>query len=49
VGAGAIAPAIRVDTLVYGPLSIDQARHLIHERRHAPASVGGAPATTGSH
>jgi NADH-quinone oxidoreductase subunit E len=49
VGAGAIAPAIRVDTLVYGPLSIDQARHLIHERRHAPASVGGAPATAGSH
>jgi NADH-quinone oxidoreductase subunit E len=49
VGAGAIAPAIRVDTLVYGPLSIDQARHLIHERRHAPATVGGAPATAGSH
>jgi NADH-quinone oxidoreductase subunit E len=49
VGAGAIAPAIRVDTLVYGPLSIDQARHLSPERRHAPASVGGAPATAGSH
>jgi NADH-quinone oxidoreductase subunit E len=49
VGAGAIAPAIRVDTLVYGPLSVDQARHLIHERRHASAASGAAPAATGSH
>lgn len=35
VGAGALAPAIRIDTLVYGPLNPDQARHLVHERRRA--------------
>jgi NADH:ubiquinone oxidoreductase subunit E len=35
VGAGALAPAIRVDTLVYGPVTVEQARHIVHERRHA--------------
>jgi NADH:ubiquinone oxidoreductase subunit E len=35
VGAGALAPAVRVDTLVYGPLTPEDARHLIHERRAA--------------
>jgi NADH-quinone oxidoreductase subunit E len=35
VGAGALAPAIRLDTLVYGPLSVEQARHLVRERRRA--------------
>jgi NADH-quinone oxidoreductase subunit E len=35
VGAGALAPAIRLDTLVYGPLSAEQARHLLDERRRA--------------
>jgi NADH-quinone oxidoreductase subunit E len=35
VGAGALAPAIRLDTLVYGPLTGEQARHLVHERRRA--------------
>jgi NADH:ubiquinone oxidoreductase subunit E len=55
VGAGALAPAIRIDTLVYGPVTAEQARHLVHERRHAdataPARAGGAasPATSGSH
>jgi NADH:ubiquinone oxidoreductase subunit E len=39
VGAGAISPALRVDTLVYGPVSDDEARHLIHERR---AQTAGA-------
>jgi NADH:ubiquinone oxidoreductase subunit E len=34
VGAGAIAPAIRVDTLVYGPLTAREARSLAHQRRH---------------
>jgi NADH:ubiquinone oxidoreductase subunit E len=34
VGAGAIAPAIRVDTLVYGPLTAGEARSLAHQRRH---------------
>jgi hypothetical protein len=33
VGAGAIAPAVRIDTLVYGPLTADEARHLIYARR----------------
>jgi hypothetical protein len=33
VGAGAIAPAVRIDTLVYGPLTEDEARHLIYARR----------------
>jgi NADH-quinone oxidoreductase subunit E len=44
VGAGALAPAIRIDTLVYGPLTADQARHLVHERRHAPARVSDGQA-----
>jgi NADH:ubiquinone oxidoreductase subunit E len=51
VGAGALAPAIRIDTLVYGPVTAEQARHLVHERRHAdtsaPARAGAA--TAGSH
>jgi NADH:ubiquinone oxidoreductase subunit E len=34
VGAGAIAPAIRVDTLVYGPLTAQEARSLAHRRQH---------------
>jgi NADH:ubiquinone oxidoreductase subunit E len=33
VGAGAIAPAVRIDTLVYGPVTVDEARHLIYARR----------------
>ena len=36
VGAGALAPAVRVDTLVYGPLTVDEARHLVHARKEAP-------------
>jgi NADH:ubiquinone oxidoreductase subunit E len=46
VGAGAIAPAIRIDTLVYGPISPDQARHLVAERRRG--GTPGARATAGS-
>jgi NADH:ubiquinone oxidoreductase subunit E len=37
VGAGAISPAMRIDTLVYGPLTPDDARHLLHQRREAAA------------
>jgi len=37
VGAGAASPAIRVDTLVYGPLDPDKARHIVAERRAAAA------------
>jgi len=33
VGAGTLSPAIRIDTLVYGPLSEGAARHLVQERR----------------
>lgn len=40
VGAGAIAPAVRVDTLVYGPLTMDEARHLVHARRAKEARAG---------
>jgi NADH:ubiquinone oxidoreductase subunit E len=37
VGAGAMAPALRIDTLVYGPLDADKARHILGERRRARA------------
>jgi len=37
VGAGAMAPAIRIDTLVYGPLDAEKALHIIGERRRARA------------
>ncbi len=47
VGAGAIAPAVRVDTLVFGPLTGDEARHLVHERR-AGAVAGAAGSAGGS-
>jgi NADH:ubiquinone oxidoreductase subunit E len=42
VGAGAIAPAIRIDTLVYGPLTPKEARSLAHQRQH----VGEQEATS---
>jgi NADH-quinone oxidoreductase subunit E len=40
VGAGALAPAVRIDTLVYGPTSADHAAHLVAERRRATAAAG---------
>jgi NADH:ubiquinone oxidoreductase subunit E len=40
VGAGTLSPAIRVDTLVYGPLDAIKAQHIVHERRAASAAVG---------
>lgn len=45
VGSGAVAPAVRIDTLVYGPLTPDAARHLIHERRHAAGEAGARQPT----
>jgi NADH:ubiquinone oxidoreductase subunit E len=45
VGAGAISPALRIDTLIYGPLTPDDARHLLHQRREAaarPVAAGSA-------
>ena len=41
VGAGAISPAIRIDTLVYGPLTEDKALHVVGQRR-AAATAGRA-------
>ena len=38
VGAGATSPAMRIDTLVYGPLTADEARHLLHQRRETAAA-----------
>ena len=38
VAAGAIAPAVRIDTMVYGPLTAVQARHLVAERRKGAAA-----------
>lgn len=37
IGAGSMAPAIRIDTVVYGPVTPEQARHLVEERRRADA------------
>lgn len=45
VGAGAIAPAVRIDTLVYGPLTAEHARHLVDQRRGGNRA---APATAGT-
>lgn len=42
VGAGAMAPAMRIDTLVYGPLDTDKALHILGERRRARAREGTA-------
>jgi NADH:ubiquinone oxidoreductase subunit E len=41
VGAGAMAPALRIDTLVYGPVTAEQAKHLIDQRRRAGARARG--------
>jgi NADH:ubiquinone oxidoreductase subunit E/Pyruvate/2-oxoacid:ferredoxin oxidoreductase delta subunit len=50
VAAGAMSPAIRIDTLVFGPISADQARHLVQERRRGTAAAGsgaGSASTAG--
>jgi NADH:ubiquinone oxidoreductase subunit E len=46
VAAGAVSPAIRIDTLVYGPLTADQARHLVQQRRSADARGATAGAVS---
>jgi NADH-quinone oxidoreductase subunit E len=46
VGAGATSPAVRIDTLVYGPVTRDQVTHLVDERRRA--AVAGATAGAAS-
>ena len=40
VGAGAISPAVRIDTLVYGPVTAEQVTHLVDERRRGAAAAG---------
>ena len=51
VGAGAISPAIRIDTLVYGPVDAEKALHIVDERRRASrtddAVTAGASGTAG--
>jgi NADH-quinone oxidoreductase subunit E len=43
VGAGTISPAIRVDTLVYGPVDEAKAVHIVGERRSAArTAISGA-------
>ena len=39
VGAGAISPAVRVDTRIYGPVDVEQAVHVV---RHAAEAAVGA-------
>ncbi|MEJ7801898.1 MAG: NAD(P)H-dependent oxidoreductase subunit E, partial [Candidatus Limnocylindria bacterium] len=41
VGAGAISPAMRIDTLVYGPLDEEKALHIVNERRAAATGSRG--------
>jgi NADH-quinone oxidoreductase subunit E len=48
VGAGAIAPAMRIDTLVYGPLTAEHALHLVDERLQGRGAPSGAPALPAS-
>ena len=36
MAAGALSPALRIDTMVYGPLTVEQGRHVVGERRKAP-------------
>jgi NADH:ubiquinone oxidoreductase subunit E len=42
VAAGAISPAIRVDTLVYGPVDEEMAAHVVGERVRSSAAVTGS-------
>ena len=42
VAAGALSPALRIDTMVYGPLTVEQGRHVVAERRKAPARAKAA-------
>ncbi len=44
VAAGSIVPAMRIDTLVYGPLTPEKARHLLTERRAADSRAADSRA-----
>ena len=39
VAAGAMAPALRIDTLVFGPVNAAQVRHLVQERQRTAAAT----------
>lgn len=41
VAAGAIAPAVRIDTLVYGPLTPEHLGHLVEQRRAGGSATNG--------
>jgi NADH-quinone oxidoreductase subunit E len=44
VGSGAVSPAIRIDTLVYGPVTVEQALHVVAQRRATAArAAAGEP------
>ena len=43
VAAGALSPALRIDTMVYGPLTVEQGLHVVAERRKSPARGRAAP------
>ena len=47
VGSGSIAPAIQIDTLVFGPVTAEQALQLVHQRRHAAQMAGDGTPTHG--
>ena len=47
VGAGALSPALRIDTMVYGPLTVAKARHVVAQRRKAAAAPARARAAAG--
>lgn len=46
VAAGAMSPALQIDTLVYGPVNEEQATHLVTERRRASAELAAAAGAT---
>ena len=48
VGTGGIAPAVRVDTLVYGPMTPEHVRHLIEDRRRGAAAARTGPQPAGA-
>ena len=44
----AVSPAMRIDTLVYGPLTVDKALHVLAQRRAAAPGSGRARAGAAS-
>ncbi|MGI8929945.1 MAG: NAD(P)H-dependent oxidoreductase subunit E [Candidatus Limnocylindria bacterium] len=42
VGSGTISPALRIDTLIYGPVTSEQAVHIVDQRRSRPEATAAA-------